>query len=31
MNLINLPWLSYHPPNIKAATTDHWQKPPGCG
>lgn len=30
MNLTNLPWLSCQPPNIEAAITDHWQKPPGC-
>jgi hypothetical protein len=30
MNLTKLPWLSCQPPNIEAATTDHWPKPPGC-
>lgn len=30
MNLTNLPWQSCQPPNIEAATTDHWPKPPGC-
>src|SRR4030043_813363 len=30
MNLTKLPWLSCRPPNIEAAVTDHWPKPPGC-
>ena len=30
MNLTKLPWLSCQPPNIEAATTDHWPKPHGC-
>jgi hypothetical protein len=30
MNLTNFPWQSCQPPNIEAAITDHWQKPPGC-
>jgi hypothetical protein len=29
-NLANRPWLSCHPPNAEAGTTDHWPKPPGC-
>jgi hypothetical protein len=29
-NLSYQPWLSCHPPNVEAAITDHWQKPPGC-
>jgi len=31
MNLTNLPWLSCQPPNMEAAITEHWSKPPGCG
>jgi hypothetical protein len=30
MNLTKLLWLSCRPPNIEAATTDHWPKPHGC-
>ena len=30
MNLTHLPWLSCQPPNVEAAATDHWPKPPGC-
>ena len=30
MNLTNFPWLSCQPPNIEAATTDHWPDPRGC-
>ncbi len=30
MNLTSLPWQSCRPPNIEAATTDHWPKPAGC-
>jgi hypothetical protein len=30
MSLTKLPWLSCQPPNIEAAVTDHWPKPPGC-
>jgi hypothetical protein len=30
MNLTKLPWFSCQPPNIEAAVTDHWHKPPGC-
>ncbi len=30
MNLTSLPWQSCQPPNIEAAITDHWPKPPGC-
>ena len=30
MNLTHLPWLSCQPPNVEAATTDHWPKPAGC-
>ncbi len=30
MNLTKLPWLSCQPPNLEAATTDHWPKPRGC-
>jgi hypothetical protein len=29
-NLPDFPWLSCQRPNRKAATTDHWPKPPGC-
>ena len=30
MNLAKFPWLSCQPPNVEAATTDHWPKPRGC-
>lgn len=30
MNLTHLPWESCQPPNIEAATTEHWHKPAGC-
>jgi hypothetical protein len=30
LNFTKLPWLSCQPPNIEAAATDHWPKPPGC-
>ena len=30
MNLTKLLWLSCRPPNLEAATTDHWPKPHGC-
>jgi len=29
-NRANLPWRSCTPPNMEAAITDHWPKPPGC-
>ncbi len=29
-NLAARPWTSCSPPNMEAAVTDHWVKPPGC-
>jgi len=29
-NLSDMAWQSCRPPNIEAAISDHWQKPPGC-
>ena len=30
LNLTRQAWLSCQPPNIEAAISDHWIKPPGC-
>jgi len=30
MNLTHLPWRSCRPPNVEAAVTAHWPRPPGC-
>ena len=30
MNLTKQVWASCQPPNIEAAVSDHWPKPPGC-